>query len=196
MELKRVGLVLIDISGYTQFILSNETSLLHAEDIISQLLETVIDKAEFPLILNKLEGDAALLYAELGSAETEGAKDIFRQVEKFFAAFHFKIEKLSIDRASCPCNACRQIKELKLKAILHKGDVAFKKIRQFDELGGIEVIWVHRLLKNTVPAKEYILTTKAFSEALGNIPGRRWDVHEEEYADLGSVQVKVYYPVE
>jgi len=38
-------------------------SLLHAEAIISDLLEAVIDHAEYPLTLSKLEGDAVFLYA-------------------------------------------------------------------------------------------------------------------------------------
>jgi len=38
-----------------------------------------------------------------------------------------------------------------------------KKIRQFEELAGEPVILIHRLLKNTIQAKEYILLTQAFT---------------------------------
>ncbi|MDP1624483.1 MAG: DUF2652 domain-containing protein [bacterium] len=65
METKKVALVIADISGYTQFIRSEKMSAVHAEEIIFELLEAVIDHAAYPLTLNKLEGDAALLYAEL-----------------------------------------------------------------------------------------------------------------------------------
>lgn len=193
MELKQAALVIVDIGGYTQFIQFNQTSLLHAEAIISELLETVIDQAEYPLTLNKLEGDAALLYAELDEAETAAARDIFRQVEAFFAAFHAKI-RIMVDNAACPCAACQHIGNLKLKAILHKGEVAFKTVRQFQELAGLEVIWIHRLLKNTVPAEEYILATEAYAAALGDLPQRRCDAHTEHYPDLGEAQLRVYYP--
>ena len=61
MEIKEVSLVLADISGYTEFVQAHRTALLHAEQIITDLLEAVIDSAEYPLTLNKLEGDAVLL---------------------------------------------------------------------------------------------------------------------------------------
>jgi len=80
MELKKVALVIADISGYTRFLQFNKTSLLHANEIVSQLLESVIDGASHPLILNKLEGDALLLYAELGIDEGVAAREVSRQI--------------------------------------------------------------------------------------------------------------------
>lgn len=62
-EIKPVAIVLADISGYTRFVKAHGVSLLHAEEIITELLEAVIDGAEFPLKLAKLEGDAVFLYA-------------------------------------------------------------------------------------------------------------------------------------
>ena len=145
----------------------------------------MIDKAEYPLTLNKLEGDAALLYADLTEADiTAAARDILNQVDAFFNAFHARI-RLMVSGAACPCDACQHIGDLKLKAILNKGEVAFKTVRQFQELAGLEVIWVHRLLKNTVPADEYILATEAYAAALGDLPDRRCDEHHEQYPDLG-----------
>ena len=63
MEIKVVYLVLADISGYTRFVKIHRASILHAEEIVTELMEAVIDAAGPPLILNKLEGDAAFLYA-------------------------------------------------------------------------------------------------------------------------------------
>ncbi len=135
--------MILDIVGYTQFIQFNQTSLLHAEAIISELLETVIDKAEYPLTLNKLEGDAALLYADLTEADiTAAARDILNQVDAFFNAFHARI-RLMVSGAACPCDACQHIGHLKLKAILNKGEVAFKTVRQFQELTGLLVIGIN-----------------------------------------------------
>ena len=54
MELKHVALVMADIGGYTRFIKFHKTALLHAQEIISHLIEAIIDRASFPLILNKL----------------------------------------------------------------------------------------------------------------------------------------------
>ncbi|MGP1678486.1 MAG: DUF2652 domain-containing protein, partial [Burkholderiales bacterium] len=90
MELKHVALVMADIGGYTKFIRLHKTTLVHADEIISQLLETIIARASYPLTLNKLEGDAALLYAEMGDTQTAAARGIARQVTAFFSAFHGK----------------------------------------------------------------------------------------------------------
>ena len=60
MKLIHAALAIADISGYTGFIRRREVSLLHAEQIVSDLIEALVSGAERPLILNKLEGDAAL----------------------------------------------------------------------------------------------------------------------------------------
>jgi len=46
MEIKRVVFVLADISGYTRFMKLHTGSLLHAEVIIADLLEAVLDHTE------------------------------------------------------------------------------------------------------------------------------------------------------
>ena len=194
MELKQVALVIVDISGYTRFIKFHKTSLIHAQEVISQLLESVIDRASHPLILNKLEGDAALLYAELGNDESAALRDILAQAHGFFAAFHAKALELSGSRSNCPCDACQRIRDLRLKAILHRGVTAFRKIRQFDEMAGEDVILVHRLLKNSIAAHEYVLLTEAFYRQLGNPPEFAGAFHEEAYDDLGPVKSRVIFP--
>ncbi len=196
MELKRVALVMADISGYTRFMKIHTMSLLHAEAIITELLEAVLDHAEFPLTLSKLEGDAAFMYATLDDDRQTAAaatRDILRQVTAFFEAFHAK-ERALIACDTCRCEGCNHIAELKLKAFLHVGEVAFKKIRQFEELAGEDVILIHRLLKNTVPAKEYILLTERFYELSGGIGDSPLEARTEEAEGLGPVAVRVHYP--
>src|SRR5258708_25765494 len=112
MELKRVCLVLADISGYTRFMKLHTSSLLHAEVIITDLLEAVIDHAEHPLTLSKLEGDAVFLYAPLDSDERATAQDVMRQVVAFFEAFKAK-ERSLIACDACQCDACSNIDKLK-----------------------------------------------------------------------------------
>jgi len=41
MELKHVALVIVDISGYTQFLRQRSLTLLHAEEIITQIYERI-----------------------------------------------------------------------------------------------------------------------------------------------------------
>lgn len=194
MELKHVALVIADIGGYTRFIKFHQTALLHAQEIISQLMETIIDRASFPLTLNKLEGDAALLYADIGEEEAPAARDVAQQVTAFFSAFHAKAKELSGSRANCPCDACQHILDLRLKAVLHHGVVAFRKIRQFEELTGEDVILVHRLLKNSVSKPEYILMTASFHRLAGDLPGYQGETGEETYDALGRTETVVFSP--
>jgi len=194
MEIKRLGLVLADISGYTNFIKMHTMSLLHAEMIITELLEAVIAHADVPLTLNKLEGDAALFYAALGDNEEVAAQDVLRQVVTFFEAFTER-ERAIIGCNSCMCDACRNIEKLRLKVVVHCGAVATKQIRQFEELAGEDVILIHRLLKNSISAKEYIILTEQFFALAGGITGETPETRQENAEGIGAVNVKVYYPV-
>ncbi len=195
MEPKHLALVIADIGGYTKFIRFHQTTLPHAQEIIAQLLEAIIDHASHPLVLNKLEGDAALLFAEMGDDAVAAARDVSRQVMAFFSAFHAKSRELSGSRANCPCDACQHIIDLRLKAVLHHGVVATRKIRQFEELTGEDVILVHRLLKNSVARPEYILMSASFHRLAGDLAGYRSESGKESYDALGSVDTVVFSPL-
>jgi Protein of unknown function (DUF2652) len=84
--LRPVALVLADIGGYTRFMRLHAVSVVHAEAIVTEPLEAVIDRAEHPLRLNKLEGDAAFLYAEV-QAGPETLRGVLAQVRAFGEAF-------------------------------------------------------------------------------------------------------------
>ena len=193
MELINAFIVLIDISGYTKFIRMHKVSLIHAEGIITELLESVIDASSHPLILNKLQGDAALFYAP-SDGRRETAREILRQIEGFFGAFASREKKLIGECSLCSCDACLKVGQLKLKAIAHHGEVAVKQVRQFTEIAGEDVILAHRLLKNTVNKGEYILLSKALDQLSGGIDGRAPDHRTEECEGVGTVDVVVYYP--
>jgi hypothetical protein len=160
MRLTHALLVIVDISGYTDFITNRSVSLLHAEQIITELMESVIDRAEQPLAVNKLEGDAALLFREYLPDKADGCTtNVLAQVGGFFAAFGACLAEITEQRRFCGCEACGNTSKLKLKAFVHAGEIAVKKVRQFEELAGEDVILIHRLLKNTVPEREYVLLT-------------------------------------
>jgi class 3 adenylate cyclase len=195
MRLKHVALVIADIGGYTNFIRFHKNALLHAEEIISQLLETVVDRAEFPLTLNKFEGDAVLLYAEMDAAQSAAARDVAGQVSAFFSAFKSKAEELAANRANCPCDACQHILDLRLTAVVHHGEVVIKSIRQFEELTGEDVILVHRLLKNSVANPEYILMSASFHRLAGDLPGYIGEYGQEICEGLGSIGTVVFSPL-
>jgi len=195
MKLTNAVLVLVDISGYTRFLQWNRESLLHAEELITELLEAVIDSAEYPLELNKLEGDAALLYTTYTDHPEAAALDVLKQVSGFMDAFRARQEQLIADGAGgCGCPACTNIHTLRLKAFLHTGEVVVKQVRQFTELAGQAVIEIHRLLKNSIEFDEYILLTAPFFKLTGDRLSLRSTSGTETYPDAGSIQYQVYFP--
>jgi hypothetical protein len=194
MRLTHALLVIVDISGYTDFITNRSVSLLHAEQIITDLMESVIDRAEHPLTVNKLEGDAALLFREyLPEAGSACTRDVLAQVAGFFAAFEACLAGVTEKRSFCSCEACGSTTQLKLKAFLHTGEIAVKQVRQFEELAGEDVILIHRLLKNTVPEREYVLMTDAVRAlAPDAVPMLR--AHQEIVEGVGAMTVWLVSP--
>ena len=74
--------------------------------------------------------------------------------------FSEKINELS-QSTTCTCNACTHIEKLRLKVVVHSGEALFHRVFNFVELAGVDVIIVHRLLKNSVAADQYLLLTEA-----------------------------------
>jgi hypothetical protein len=193
MRLVHAFLVIVDISGYTAFINERQTSLLHAEQIITELMEAVIDRASHPLLVNKLEGDAALMYGEVAAGDRDGARDVLAQVKAFFPAFAGCLGRQREMRANCVCDACTGIEKLQLKAFVHVGELAVKRVRQFEELAGEEVILVHRLLKNQVPRRQYVLMTEA-ARAAADLDPAAAGAHEENLEGIGPTRLWLAVP--
>ncbi len=161
IRLAHVQLAILDISGYTDFIVHRTVSLLHAEQVVSELLDAVVDRCRHPLTLNKFEGDAALLYAESGADPGAAAAEVAAQLGSMFDAFAASRQRVAEARTACNCDACSNVHGLRLKAFMHCGEVAIKPLHGFTELAGEDVILIHRLLKNDVDAREYVLVTSA-----------------------------------
>lgn len=113
-------IMIVDISGYTNFIRLHRVSLLHAERIIGELMESILNKVKAPVVAHELMGDAISLYA-VDDGSPDLADNIFRQVEMYFQAFREKEAILISECGICPCEVCRKVGKLKLKAILHAG---------------------------------------------------------------------------
>ncbi|HTD28584.1 MAG TPA: DUF2652 domain-containing protein [Xanthomonadaceae bacterium] len=161
IRLTHVQLVIVDISGYTDFIVNRTISLVHAEEIISELLNAIAERSQHPLTLNKFEGDAALLFAESGDDPAAAATDVIEQLGSMFDAFTASRERIRQARTGCSCDACTNVMNLCLKAFVHCGEIAIKQLRGFTELAGEDVILLHRLLKNNVDSREYVIVTDA-----------------------------------
>jgi hypothetical protein len=174
--------VIADISGYTSFLAGVE--LDHAQDIIADLMDTVVKGLRPPFRLAKFEGDAAFVYAATAKIDGSMLQDI---IESAYFAFRRRLR--DIKQASvCECKACAAMGDLDFKFVAHHGEMVKQKMGGRDELAGRDVIIVHRLLKNTVSEKigsrAYALYSDACIQTVGIDPAAQGLVEHHETIDI------------
>jgi hypothetical protein len=190
VETRRALLLIADIGGYTEYMQFHRTVLGHAEAATTRLLEKVVDAAgDFDLI--EIEGDAAFLSRDADALEggatlaaiTEAAVAMHR-------AFH--VERRLVELNVCPCDSCTQTRDLKLKFVAHVGEVATQTIKRRQKLIGMDVIFVHRLLKNPVQVPEYVLLSEDLYRSGGTSPPDH-PMHEISQDLEGIGPVRTYF---
>ena len=157
MATRRALLLIADIGGYTEYMQFHRSILGHAEAATTRMLDKIVDAArDFELI--EIEGDAAFLSRDLDGLDGPAT---LAAVTSTAVALHrvFHAERRLVELNMCPCGSCRQTSDLKLKFVAHIGEVATQTIRRRKKLVGMDVIYVHRLLKNPVEVPEYLLVT-------------------------------------
>jgi hypothetical protein len=164
--------------------------LLHAEKIVGELMESVLAQVEVPVIAHEILGDAISFYAVDESVSGQ-ADRIYEQLQNYFTAFREREASLISECSICECEACQQVGRLKLKAILHVGEAAFTTVLNTQKISGEDVIISHRLLKNTVPSKEYILMTSAFADRCSALDTSGLVRYTEQCEGIGPVDVVV-----
>jgi len=180
-------LVIADISGYTGYLAGVE--LDHAQDILADLIDTMVGALRPPFQLSKLEGDAAFVY--MVAPEVDGSL-LQDTIEAAYFAFRRRLRSIR-QGSTCECDACRQIPTLDLKFFVHYGQVAKQSMSGQEELIGRDVILIHRLLKNNVESKlgrrPYILYTDAVVRRAGiDAPAQRMIEHVETIDIIGEVR--------
>ncbi len=144
-----------DISGFTNFV--NNTEISHAQHIISELLEVIIDANILGMEVSEVEGDAVLFYK---LNEVPPVSNIISQTEKLFIAFHAHLKKYNTERI-CHCGACSNASALSLKVIVHAGEIGFTIVKDKRKPFGPTLVLAHRLLKNDLEENEYLILTDA-----------------------------------
>jgi uncharacterized protein YndB with AHSA1/START domain len=175
-------LVIADITGYTRYLAGVE--LEHAQDILADLMGTVVNALRPMFRIAKLEGDAAFAYVP---AEKVDGSDLQDAVEATYFAFRRRLRDVKM-ASRCECNACILMPSLDLKLIVHHGEVLHHRVAGFEELVGAAVIVVHRLLKNSVSEAlgltAYALYTQACIDAAGIDPVAQGLVRHVESTDV------------
>jgi uncharacterized protein YndB with AHSA1/START domain len=158
-------LVIADISGYTRFLAGAE--LDHAQDILADLINTVVASLRPTFRLAKLEGDAAFVYQITTTIDGPHLQDT---IESCYFAFQRRLRDIR-QASTCECNACVLVPNLDLKFVAHHGLVIRQRIGSSEELVGSDVIVAHRLLKTGVEEATgigaYALYTDACAKAMG-----------------------------
>lgn len=183
---ERGCMVIADVSGYTRYLL--DTELEHSQDVLADLMETVVAEMRPLLHINRLEGDAVFAYALEAEAEPSMLLDT---IEQTYFSFQARLRDIT-QATTCECNACRLIPSLDLKFVSHGGQFVRNTVAGNEELTGTDVVIAHRLLKNTVRERlglgGYSLLTEACTQALGLDPHvLGMAEHRESYDDVGEV---------
>jgi hypothetical protein len=180
-------LVLADISGYTAFL--SKVELEHAQEILTDLLETIVGNLQSFLTIHKIEGDAVFGYAR--DARLLRGETLLELIESTYVAFRGRTKNVR-RHSTCDCRACNNISTLDLKFIVHHGDFAMQDIGGRPELAGSDVNLAHRLLKNHVSERTgwsaYALFSKPGLDRTGlHLQGTVDGI--EEYEHLGAVPI-------
>src|SRR3954452_5235784 len=186
-----VCLLIADISGYTEYLSTVEID--HAQDILADLIGTVVTSLRPSFRLAKLGGDAAFCFAP---AEKVDGSTLLDTIEHCY--FTFRRRRRDVRQAtSCECNACVRIPNLNLKFVAHHGLALRQKMAGREELLGSDVIAVHRLLKNDIVEKletpAYAAFTDQLVENMGIDPqANGMHEHTETYEHIGDVKIWVH----
>jgi hypothetical protein len=177
-------LVLADITGFTPFVATTE--LEHSQEILQNILRSIISFLTPTFRLAEVEGDAVFVYSDRLARHDI----ILESIES--AYFAFRDRKASLQRMrTCHCKACEMASSLDLKFVVHYGDYVMNNVGGKNKPLGSSVNMAHRLLKNHVMDATgwtaYALFTKDCLEAIQTYPEK---LHEqpEEYEHIGKIQ--------
>jgi len=181
-------IVLGDVSGYGEFIATTE--LDHSREILAELLSTLCERAPGALSIAQLEGDAVFWLC------VDDAPDLIDILSEKFVEYHKRLRFMRL-ATTCTCRACAALGALTLKFIVHHGSWVRQRVAGNDHFVGDDLVLAHRLLKNSVPSREYILLSEAALRTL-NLEGM--SPHEESvdhhgvvrcaYIDLSALRVQ------
>ncbi len=171
-----------DISGFTKFLKTTEIS--HSKHIIEELMNLLIKETKELFQIAEVEGDALFLYQFDHKIDVDS---VYKLVQNAFKAFHKHLINYNHLRI-CNCGACSTAVELSVKFVLHYGKVEFVTVNGKEKPYGIEVIKAHRLLKNDIDNKEYLLFSDDFKSKHG-LPSKKEEsyIGKSVYPEIGEL---------
>ncbi|MGM8363652.1 DUF2652 domain-containing protein [Flavobacterium sp. ARAG 55.4] len=159
---------IVDISGFSSFVQNISTE--EGAMIMPALFDSILRANYYSLHVAEIEGDAILFY-KMGDAFS--IKTIFEQFNKMVLSFHSEIDLLKKDFP--------EISALTIKVVVHYGEMSGFKVGGYYKLYGKPLIEAHRLLKNHINSKTYLLITKSY-----------YDQNQETIINKGTNRSEVY----
>ena len=177
-----------DISGFTRFV--NETEIEHSQHIIRELLEALVDANAIGLEVSEFEGDAVLFYRP---GAPPPLTELVEQARRMFVGFHTQLKRFQYGHV-CQCGACAGTHHLGLKFVAHAGACGSMPVKDRVKLIGRDVIVAHRLLKNSVPEREYLLLSQRTLDRLADADAAAFTDGADAYDELGEIAYR-YLPM-
>lgn len=171
--------VLADIGGYTSFL--TNVGIEHAKEITSHLFDSLfkVDPDEWKV--GNVEGDCLFLYSDV----PQPPQKLFAYLRRLYETFRESIAEVA-SGSTCRCGACDRSGDLTLKFVVHGGEFDTQTIVGRQELIGPDVVVAHRLLKNSIPVREYALVTAPLAE-VAEASGLDVNPGRDAYGDIGLV---------
>ena len=181
-----------DISGFTEFM--SETDFELTSKVIPSLLNNIIYSNEIGLKVSEIEGDAVLFY-KTGKMPT--MTKLVDQCAYFYTEFYKQLNLLR-QKNKGDKDAGNIPEILGLKIVLHFGEeVGLTKVGNRIKLFGEDLIIAHRLLKNKIPIKEYLLLSEGLTDHYKNHQlGQEfdWGKLKEDFTEYDHVgKIKYHY---
>lgn len=168
-----------DISGFTQFV--NSTEIEHSTHIIEELINIIVDEGSKEFEMAEIEGDAVFFYKK---DSVVPSVQVLEAARRIFRAFH-KHLLLYENKRICNCGACTQAVDLKLKFVVHAGQIELANFRDGKPKPfGSPVIAIHRMLKNEVESDEYIILSDEFASRDGVAQLHKSSIMDSDLGEL------------
>ena len=184
---KYATILIPDISGYTQ--LFSRTDLDFSTGVLCELLNELISVASEEFRVAEIEGDAILFYIK---GKRLSAEELVDYCLKAYIHFHEYLVKLTARIEDPETRAAAEL--LTIKYIAHWGAIGEINIANFSKPVGLSLIKTHKLLKNSIKSRSYILMTDEFAEGQ-QLPKEllfwpeplEWKKGKEDYPVIGEV---------
>ncbi|MBI4894930.1 MAG: DUF2652 domain-containing protein [Candidatus Aenigmarchaeota archaeon] len=187
-KVNKGGILLADISGYTRLVTS--LSLEHSRSVVNMIFKKMYAATVKDYDVKEIEGDAIFaLSVQKDKQKLFNAS--LKQVEKYADAFYSVRNELTKNPPECKCEFCAHVDKMSIKFIVHYGEYTVDQIGPIKSVVGKDIVLAHRLLKNSVKSKSYILVTEDALKLDKNYQDGLKDAHIENVEYFGDVRVGV-----